>query len=230
MKPVAQAWRSDKNTKPLIQPPQTNSLLPIMKTFFILIIGAVVGFFFLSSSCSEKSKASVKALKSQAEDQLASFAGEGDVALELMKNQYQQLKERLVKIKTLQRTMERRAKECEATASRMKEEGKSSAAERQQQLAERYRGNITKLAEKEIGAEEALKGFAVEYRDFRDQITVLKEEIASVKAMGGLSDGLATDSPFNERMETVRELEGKLRTKLDRAESLVEVNEIESDL
>lgn len=195
----------------------------------VLVIG-IGGIFLFTASCSEKSKASVSALKTKAEDQLVAFAGEGEVALELMKNQYQELKERLVKIKTLKRTMARRANECEATSKRLDEEGKTAMAQRQRDLATRYRSNVERLSGNEIAAEEALKLFAADYREFRDEISILKEEIAAVKAIGGLSDNLGVDNPFNTRMETVRGLEQKLRTHLDRAEALVEVQDLEADL
>jgi len=197
---------------------------------FVILIVSIGGIFLTTASCSEKTKASVRAIQTKAEDQLVAFAGEGEVALELMKNQYQALKERLVKIKTLKRTMERRANECEATAARLDEEGKTSMALRQRNLAERYRSNVERLTSNEIAAEEALKSFAAEYREFRDEINILKEEIAAVKAIGGLSDDLGVDNPFNTRMENVRELEQKLRTHLDRAEALVEVGDLEADL
>lgn len=181
-------------------------------------------------SCSEKSRAAAKVLHDKAEDQLVAVAGEGEVALELMKNQYAALKERLVKIKTLKRTMERRVEETEATAKRLDAEGKSSMADRQRSLATRYKANIEKLRVNEIKSEEALKSFAADYKDFKQEVSILKEEIESAKAMGGLSDDLATDSPLNTRMETVQNLKGKLQSQLDRADSLMEVNELEADL
>ncbi len=201
-----------------------------MKILLILIILISAAGFFLTNSCSEKSRTSLRSLQNQAEDKLASFAGEGDVALELMKNQYTSLKERLVKIKTLKRTMARRAAECEATAKRLEAEGKTEMAERQIQLADRYNTNIDKLAAKDIEAAEALKSFAAEYVLFRDEIQVLKEEIEATKAIGGISDDLGVDNPFNKRMETVNELKKKLQIKLDRAESIVDVHDLESDL
>ena len=157
-------------------------------------------------------------------------AGEGDVAIELMKNQYGDLKERLVKIKTLKRTMQRRSEEAEATAKRFDADGKGPMADRQRELATRYKVNVEKLSVNEVKGEESLKAFAADYQEFKQEVSVLKEEIESAKAMGGLADDLSTDSPLNTRMETVKELKGKLQTKLDRAEALIDVNQIEADL
>ena len=181
-------------------------------------------------SCSEKSRAAAKALHAKAEDKLVAAAGEGEVALELMKNQYGALKERLVKIKTLKRTMQRRAEEAEATAKRLDAEGKGSMADQQRSLSTRYKANVEKLGVSEIKGEESLKSFSAEYKEFKMEVSVLKEEIESAKAMGGLADDLGTDSPLNTRMETVKDLKGKLQQQLDRANSLMDVNELEAGL
>lgn len=191
---------------------------------------ALLSFPLILASCSEKGRAAAKVLHGKAEDQLVSVAGEGEVALELMRNQYTSLKERLVKVKTLKRTMERRVEECEATAKRLDAEGKGSMAERQRSLGARYKANVEKLRVNEIKSEEALKNFAADYKEFKMEVSILKEEIESAKAMGGLSDDLATDSPLNSRMETVQDLKGKLQAQLDRADALMEVNELEADL
>jgi hypothetical protein len=201
-----------------------------MKTSNLLAIGLVLLSPLVLPSCSEKGRAAAKVLHAKAEDQLVAVAGEGEVALELMKNQYGDLKERLVKIKTLKRSMERRVEECEATAKRLEAEGKGSMAERQRALATRYKTNVEKLRVNEIKSEEALKSFAADYKEFKMEVSVLKEEIESAKAMGGLSDDLSVDSPLNTRMETVQDLKGKLQAQLDRADSLMEVNELEADL
>lgn len=201
-----------------------------MKITNLLVTGLLVVSPLTLMSCSEKSRAAMKVLNEKAEDQLVAVAGEGEVALELMKNQYSALKERLVKIKTLKRSMERRAEECEATAKRLDAEGKGSLADRQRSLADRYKANVEKLGVSEIKSEEALKSFAADYKEFKMEVSILKEEIESAKAMGGLSDDLSIDSPLNTRMETVQDLKGKLQAKLDRAEALMEVNELEADL
>jgi phage shock protein A len=201
-----------------------------MKTSNLLAIGLVLLSPLVLPSCSEKGRAAVKVLHTKTEDRLVAAAGEGEVALELMKNQYSDLKERLVKVKTLKRTMERRVEECEATAKRLDAESKGSMADRQRALATRYKANVEKLRVNEIKSEEALKSFAADYKEFKQEVAILKEEIESAKAMGGLSDDLSVDSPLNTRMETVQDLKGKLQAQLDRADSLMEVNELEADL
>lgn len=201
-----------------------------MKIRNLLAIGLVLVSPLVLPSCSEKGRAAAKALHAKAEDQLVAVAGEGEVALELMKNQYGAHTERLVKIKTLKRSMERRVEESEAAAKRLDAEGKGSMAERQREVATRYKANVEKLRVNEIKSEEALRSFAADYKEFKQEISILKEEIESAKAMGGLSDDLSIDSPLNTRMETVQDLKGKLQAQLDRADSLMEVNELRAGL
>ena len=199
-----------------------------VSTTAAVVLAVLVPFGF--PSCSEKGRAAAKVLHGKAEDKLVAAAGEGEVALELMKKQYSDLKERLVKIKTLKRTMQRRSEEAEAAAKRLDAEGKGSMADRQRELATRYKANVEKLAANEIKAEESLKSFAAEYAEFKMEVSVLKEEIESAKAIGGLADDLSANSPLNTRMETVKDLKSKLQKQLDRADSLMEVNELEADL
>ena len=65
-------------------------------------------------SCSEKSEEALKVMRNKAEAKLVEQAGEGEVAIALMQKQYLELKERLVRIKTLTRTFGRRAAELDA--------------------------------------------------------------------------------------------------------------------
>ena len=204
-----------------------------MKIRHLLTIGLALfglGALITSPSCSEKTRAVAKVLKGKAEDKLVAVAGEGEVALELMKNQYGELTERLVKIKTLKRSMQRRADEAETAAKRLDGEGKGSLADRQRTLATRCKANVEKLSASETQGEESLKSFAAEYKAFKMEVSVLKEEIESAKAMGGLADDLGPDSPLNTRMETVNDLKHKLQSQLDRADAAIEVKELKAEL
>jgi vacuolar-type H+-ATPase subunit I/STV1 len=196
----------------------------------VAILLSIGAFRMFPSLGSEKVRASVRVLQSNAESQLVSYAGAGDVAEQLMKNQYMALKERLVHIKTLKRAMERRIAESETSIGQLNQSGEISMAERQQQLVSRYRNNIKRLDATETAAEKELDSFLNKYRNFRHETRLLKEEIAVAKSIGQLSDDLAVDHPFNSRMEAVRELEEQLRSSLERAEALIEVSDLEADL
>jgi hypothetical protein len=181
-------------------------------------------------SCSEKGEEAIKVMKNKAEEKLVEQAGEGEVAIALMQKQYLELKERIVRIKTLTRTFERRAAELDARSSELAAEGKVEMGERQKRMAESYRQKKTLLEQKEGPAIEELKNFAVVYEEAKADIQMLKEELEMAKSMGGLSDGLGVENPLSKRMATVKELTEKMRQKLDRAEALLDVGEIEKDI
>lgn len=181
------------------------------------------------TSCSENAQEAAKVLKRKAEDQLVAVAGEGEVAIQLMQKQYGALKEKLVRIKSLKRSFDRRASEMERRGAELKAEGKADMATRQTAMAESYREKIDLLAEKEKEAEEELRQFALLYEDQKAEIQMLQEEIEVAKAIGGLGDDLAIDSPLMKRMDSVNDLTEKLRQKLDRAESILDVQDLEAD-
>ena len=181
-------------------------------------------------SCSEKGEEAIKVLKSKAEEKLVEQAGEDEVAIAMMQKQYLELKERLVRIKTLVRTFERRAAELDARSGELAAQGKVEMAERQKRMAESYRQKKTLLEQKEDPAIEELKNFAVVYEEAKADIQMLKEELEMTKSMGGLDDSLGVENPISKRMDTVKELTEKMRQKLDRAEALLDIGEIEKDI
>jgi hypothetical protein len=196
-----------------------------IKQFALLLVSSIALI-----SCSEKSEEALKVIKSKAEDKLVEQAGEGEVAIALMQKQYLELKERLVRIKTLMRTFERRAAELDARSSELAAQGKVEMSERQKRMAESYRQKKVLLEQKEGPAIEELKNFAVVYEEAKADIQMLKEEIEMAKSMGGLDDSLGVENPLSKRMDTVKELTEKMRQKLDRAEALLDVGEIEKDI
>lgn len=193
-------------------------------------IALLVASSFVLISCSEKGEEAIKVMKNKAEEKLVEQAGEGEVAIALMQKQYLELKERIVRIKTLTRTFERRAVELDARSGELAAQGKVEMAERQKRMAESYRQKKILLEQKEGPAIEELKNFAVVYEEAKADIQMLKEELEMAKSMGGLSDSLGVENPLSKRMDTVKELTEKMRQKLDRAEALLDVGEIEKDI
>jgi hypothetical protein len=191
---------------------------------------AAMAVSFALPSCSEKARVSARVIKEKAEDKLVEQAGEAEVAIGLMQNQYAELKERLVRIKTLIRSFERRATELDARAGELAASGKAEQAERQKRMAESYRQKRERLLEKDAEVTEELKNFAVLYEETKADLMMLKEEIEMAKSVGGLDPDLGIESPLVTRMSEVRKLTEKLRVNLDRAESLIEIGDIEKDL
>ena len=182
------------------------------------------------SACSEKTEASLKVIKEKAEDKLVKAAGEGEVALKLSQKQYADLKEKLVRIKTLKVNSERQMQEAKANAERLRKEGKEDQAALNDRRVEMYARNLKFLTEREPLAEAALRVYSALYEQQKDQNDMIKEEIAMYKASGSLNDDLSVTSKSDQRMETIKDLMGKLREQGDRAKALFEVGELEQTL
>jgi hypothetical protein len=201
------------------------------KTKQIMILVAVCAVPLLAStSCGEKSDAALKVMKGKAEDMLVKQAGESEVALALMQKQYADLKERLVRVKTMARSFGRRIDELEASANSLEQSGKADLAEKQRRMAESYSEKRAILQEREVSATEELKNFATLYEETKADLRMLTEEIEMTKAMGGLDTGLGVENPLNTRMDAVKTLTETLRQRLDRAQSLVELGDLEREL
>ena len=149
-------------------------------------------------------------MRDRAESKLLALAGEGEVAVELYRQQYADLKERLVRLKTILYQHRDSLEQAYASdsATRIKI----------------YSDLVAQLAEKIPLAETALREGYVVFETQREEIRRIKDEIASVRATGMLSDKLDIESDFQKRADLIRELTESLRTKLRRAQSLLEVN------
>jgi murein L,D-transpeptidase YcbB/YkuD len=185
---------------------------------------------FLCCGCSEKAQKATEVIKEQSEDKLVQIAGEGEVALKLSQQQYADLKEKLVRIKTLQTTMGRQMNEANADSQRLRQEGKTAQADANAQRAATYAKNLKFLNEREPAAEAALRDYAAVYEDQKEQIKLLKTEVEVYKASGSLTDKLTVDSPLTRRAETIQELTDKLREQGARAKALFEVGQLEETL
>ena len=200
------------------------------KTTKIVALISAVATAFILSACSEKSEKALEVIKEKAEDKLVKAAGEGEVALKLSQKQYADLKEKLVRIKTLKVNSERQMQEAKANADRLRKEGKEDQAALNDRRAEMYAKNLKFLTEREPAAEASLREYSALYEQQKEQIHMIKEEIATYKASGSLSDDLSVTSASSQRMETIKDLMGKLREQGDRAKALFEVGELEQTL
>jgi hypothetical protein len=149
-------------------------------------------------------------MRDRAESRLLVLAGEGEVAVELYRQQYADLKERLVRLKTI--------------LSQHRDSLEQAYASDDARRIKLYSDLVAQLAEKIPLAEAALlEGYLV-CSTQREEIRRIKDEIASVRATGMLSDKLDIESDFQRRADLIRELTESLRNKLRRAQSLLEVN------
>ena len=164
----------------------------------------------LLGGCTEKTTVAMTVMRDRAESRLLVLAGEGEVAVELYRQQYADLKERLVRLKTI--------------LSQHRDSLEQAYASDDARRIKLYSDLVAQLAEKIPLAEAALlEGYLV-CSTQREEIRRIKDEIASVRATGMLSDKLDIESDFQRRADLIRELTESLRNKLRRAQSLLEVN------
>ena len=149
-------------------------------------------------------------MRDRAESKLLALAGEGEVAVELYRQQYADLKERLVRLKTI--------------LSQHRDSLEQAYASDDARRIKIYSDLVAQLSEKIPLAEAALREGYVVFETQREEIRRIKDEIASVRATGMLSDKLDIESDFQKRADLIRELTESLRTKLMRAQSPLEVN------
>ena len=164
----------------------------------------------LLAGCTEKTTVAMTVMRDRGENRLLVLAGEGEVAIELYRQQYADLKERLVRLKTI--------------LSQHRDSLEQAYASDDARRIKIYTDLVAQLGEKVPLAEAALRDGYVTLETQREEIRRIKDEIASVSATGMLSDKLAIESDFQKRADLIRELTESLRNKLRRAQSLLEVN------
>jgi hypothetical protein len=169
----------------------------------------------LMTGCSEQVSASFKVLKDKSEKGLVSAAGEAEVAIELYKNQYGVLKERLIRLKTLQKIYSEKLDECYASNN-----------PRQISL---YESQLKALNQKVPEAENSLKEFYTIYQTQKQELSLIKESIATHQTMGFAiaPNDLVEDA--SGRAEQIRALTFRLKERAKRAEALVEVHQSEEN-
>ena len=164
----------------------------------------------LLSGCTDKTGVALSVMRDKAENRLLALAGEGEVAIELHRQQYADLKERLVQLKTL--------------LSQHRDSLEQAYASDDARRIQIYTDLVTQLSDKIPKAESALREGHLAVETQREEIRRIRDEIASVRAAGMLSDTLELESDFQKRAALIRDLTEALRTKLRRAQALLEVN------
>lgn len=179
-----------------------------MKQAITVLIGAA-----LLTGCSEETTAAVKVLKKKSERQIVAAAGEAEVALELFKNQYASIKEKLIRLKTLHKLYDEKLDEAYAAKDVRK--------------IHLYENQIKILNQKIPEAEGFLKDFYAIYQNQKQELYLLKEDTAIHQTMGSAVSPVAVYNEAEHRAEKIKELTDRLRERSKRAQSLVEVNQLE---
>lgn len=176
---------------------------------------------------SELGKAAAQAIREKQERDLVKEAGEAAVILQLARQQYADLKERLVRIKTLKSGFER---DMQTTRSKMEEArraGKEEIAAMYEKKVDQRQRMVAFMTEREPLAEQALKDYSLEYEKIKVEVELLQDEVSSFNAAAGILDASGPSNPLRQRLDTIDELKRSMAKHADRAKSLFDVSEIE---
>ena len=163
--------------------------------------------------CTEKSLVSFKIFRDKAEDALVEAAGEGEVAIELYRKQYAALKERLIKLKTLQGTF--------------KEQLEQAYANNDPRRIVIYEARLKDFNESIPKAEKDLKEFYNIFQTQQAEIALLKEDIAVHQAASMVTNNTDVTSAYQKRADTIKQLTGRLKEHAKRAQAVLSVNTFE---
>jgi hypothetical protein len=176
---------------------------------------------------SEVGKAAAQAIRENQEKDLVKQAGEAAVILQLARKQYADLKERLVRVKTLKTGFERDLKTTQAKVDEARKAGKTEIADMYSQKMDQRQRMVAFMTEREPLAEKALKDYSVEYEKIKVEVELLQDDVAAYNTATGILDASGPSNPLRQRLDTISELKQALTKHADRAKSLFDVSEIE---
>ena len=178
---------------------------------------------------SEVGKAAAQAIRDNQEKDLVKQAGEAAVILQLARKQYADLKEKLVRIKTLKTGFERDLKTTQVKVDEARRAGKTEIANMYAQKMDQRQRMVSFMTEREPQAEQALKDYAVEYEKIKVEVELLQDDVDAYNAATGILDASEPSNPLRQRLDTITELKQALTKHADRAKSLFDVSEIENN-
>jgi hypothetical protein len=166
-----------------------------------------------TAGCTEKSQVALKVAQDKIDNKMLEAAGEGEAVIEMYRLQYATFKERLVRLKTIKAVME--------------EELDHAYAKIDDRRTKLYTDQVTRLNEKIPMAENTLREFYEIFEQQKQEIKLLKDQTATYKAMGMMSDDLNVVGAHEHRADTIKMLTAKLKERAQRAKSILEVNDFE---
>lgn len=176
---------------------------------------------------SELGKAAAQAIRENQERDLVKEAGEAAVIMQLARQQYADLKERLVRIKTLKTGFERDLKTTQVKVDEARKAGKAEIADMYSQKVAQRQRMVAFMTEREPLAEQALKDYALEYEKIKVEVELLQDDVNAFNAATGILDASGPSDPLRQRLDTIGELKQAMTKHADRAKSLFDVSEIE---
>ena len=178
-----------------------------------------------STSCSKQSQASLKVAKQKAEDQLAEIVGKGQVALQMYRDRYAEIKKQVVAIKAMKKRTERKISEKEQQLASIPAD-QEQKRQMVQSMVDNYKIHKEMLGIREQEGIKALKKSHDNYDMIKMKVELLEEQVDSAKALGSFETALdpgATSKEIN-RLITMMESD------LDTAEAQFETGDLDLDL
>jgi hypothetical protein len=174
----------------------------------ILICSVLVGATLIS--CTEKTDVALTVFRDKQEDKLLQQVGEGEAAIEFYRRQYGVLKERLVRLRTMEILFQKQSDQAMA-------DGKITRSSFLDQKLAMLHDRIPK-------AERELNDFYEVLERKREEIRLIKDETYINTAMAKTTTDLPTVSAYEKRKETIDNLVESLREKASRSEALLQVS------
>jgi hypothetical protein len=162
------------------------------------------------AGCTEKTEVALRVLRDKAENKMMETAGEAEVAIELYRREFAGHKEHLVRLKTLM-----------AVYQESLDQAYAANDDRRIQL---YTRNVNLLTTRIPEAEKALMESLATLDREKEELRLLKDEIASLQAMGGYEGSESIISAAEKRREVIRDLTQRLREKSKRAKALLDTD------
>lgn len=173
----------------------------------LIIVGICACFYFFGS---ESVMSALSVFKGKAESVVVESAGKSAVAEELALRRIDDLRQKLIRVKSLKRTIKRAAESPDISES----------------AKMRYDAIIAKLDTAEKKAENAYKNANVKFDELRAQLTVTEAETAILKASAtALDDGKAAKYRHRRDMDKVLE---SINKELDDANAELDVSLMET--
>jgi hypothetical protein len=174
----------------------------------ILICSVLVGATLIS--CTEKTDVALTVYRDKQEDKLLHYVGEGEAAIEFYKRQYGVLKERLVRLRTMELLFSQQADQA--------------AADKKDTRASFLDQKLSMLHERIPQAEKELNEFYHILEKKKEEIRLLKDQTYINTAMAKTTLDLPTVSQYDKRKETIDNLIETLREKANRSEAILQVS------
>lgn len=174
--------------------------------YIILTVSAAT----MLAACTEKTQVAVKVFRDKVENNMVAAAGEAEVAQELYRKQYAALRERLIKVKAMH-------------AMYIENLDRSYAANDFRRIG-MYEKHVRYLSDQIPKAERSLREFHDIYQNQKIELQMLKEEIATHRAMGSIPESSDVLSTYANRAETINKLTTNLRMKAKMAEAATSVS------